>query len=212
MKEQPEELPILMSAPMVRATLEDRKGQTRRIVQHVPPGTERFEQDRLNPREWWPRKGALNVGPPIRCPYGARGTVLWVRETWAPRDNLALRELDRRHVFYRADDETHYATDGKWRPGIHMPRWACRLRLRVKDVRIERLQEITEADARAEGLPLPEPMKARINGKVGEVTFMEARVAFVYLWNAINGDREPWDRDPFVFVVSFERIKESASS
>lgn len=172
------EKPILFSAPMVRAILEGKKNQTRRL----------FNTDYCVPL----------TGEILRWPYGHPGDRLWVRETWrhqaSPHTVTSCR--------YRADEtpeNDHY----QWRPSIFMPRWASRITLEVTGVRVERLQEISEADALAEGFPLPGgPM--RVNGKLGTGVFFDPLMAFRAYWHELNAKRCPWESNPWVWVVTFE--------
>lgn len=122
-------------------------------------------------------------------PYGSPGDFLWVRETWAaPRRN---------EVVYRADDDLWEPM--RWRPSIHMPAWASRLFLRVEAVRVERLCDITEADAEAElGWRTP-------RGAQGQTVRPGPRDAFRALWSTINGPKS-WDANPWVWVVTFARV------
>lgn len=186
---------ILFSAPMVRAILDGRKTQTRRVI----------------PDEWWrcldpddedDRAQALTM-----CPYGAPGDRLWVRETWAWSGDTTVPEderVARGDVWFRADPErTNPAI--KWHPSIHMPRWASRITLEVTAVRVERLQAITEEDARAEGHS-SEPNPACVNGEPGHVWYFDPRTWFAHLWNAINSKRAPWASNPWVWMVGFRRL------
>jgi hypothetical protein len=222
------ERPILFSAPMVRALLEGRKTQTRRIVKPQPQeGVGEIYVGVYAPAIE-DADGELQPGPDVfgaydedgewgcRCPYGEPGDRLWVRETWAPSIRDPDSDMDHRtgdncDAVHRATDDKaewdHYASrpDGsgfditkvkpKWRPGIHMPKWACRLTLRVTLVRVERLQSITEEDARDEG--------ARSN----EVLDWTHRDEFARLWDQLNGERAAWASDPWVWVVGFERVE-----
>lgn len=198
---------ILFSAPMVRALLAGTKTQTRRLVrdQSVPGRTlTGFRQHHGREHGYEPRT----------CPYGARGDRLWVRETWRITDDIAGRDV----MEYRAGG-TRMVVDGPaiahgehqitsvavpWRPSIFMPRWASRITLRVTAVRVERLQDISEDDAKAEGVVAGEPMPALVNGKRGEVRAFTHRDQYALLWNAINGKRAPWASNPWVWVVMFE--------
>jgi hypothetical protein len=165
----------------------------------------------------YPDEGSFH----FRCPYGAPGDRLWVRETWA----LAHLSVDCEGVcddveeftgrliaanrdgywapIYAADadDINNHPSDRlvkRYRPSIHMPRWASRLTLEVVSVRVERLQDITEADAEAEGL-------AR-NEDFDRGPYANAREEFAQLWNSINGKRAPWVSNPWVWVITFKPL------
>jgi hypothetical protein len=219
------ERPILFSAPMVRALLDGTKTQTRRLVKPQP-----FE---WQPNAWsWP--GQFTVEPPHTwrvawrgreseymhryCPYGQPGDQLWVRETFA----LEWPDVD------RPDDEEefrrwvkpHYAaTDPKpdlvnsvterplgWRPSIFMPRWASRIQLEATGVRVERLQDISEDDARAEGVEAHDDDGVTYYGPLNH-GHASARVAFSVLWDSLNAERGPWASNPWVWCISFKRVK-----
>ena len=214
--------PILFSGPMVRAILAGRKTVTRRIVDGV------VESGGTYSKEAWER------GEMPRCPYGEPGDRLWLRETWryhgwtedgapwikyAADDSTRLVERipdewsDRlADIWADLSDDANMAIDGraadrKWRPSIFLPRWASRITLEVVGVRVERLQEITENDARAEGV---NPSDAHIVIKDGDRQHdMERthRGAFACLWDGINGDRAPWASNPWVWRVEFRRVQ-----
>ena len=152
---EPRLRPILFSAPMVLALLAGRKTQTRRI--RKTPREPSLRSTRAS-REAW---------DPNRCPYGVPGDRLWVKETWAPHadEEETFRNVEAAHrgvggisepghvrpaLFYRADGGDPYVA--RWRPSIHMPRWASRLTLEVTEVRVQRLQEISDLDVLAEGV------------------------------------------------------------
>lgn len=172
------ENPILFSGEMVKAILERQKTQTRRIMKPQPD----FSQVRFNGRKW-----EMYLGYPVghgapKCPYGEPRSRLWVRETFC------YESIVNRRVVYKADGFIPWNNsemNGVWRPSIHMPRWASRITLTIKDTRFEPLQSITEADAIAEGF---------------------ACVAdFSRLWDGINAKRGyPWESNPFVWVIEFE--------
>lgn len=148
---------ILFSADMVRALLDGRKTQTRRIV----------NVSRIKPSRWTSETiGRIAVdGAGFRaktttyniwsnlfvCPYGVAGDRLWVRETFALHDRS-----EPPIVYYRADDTAKYESDGRWKPSIFMPRKFSRITLEIIGVRVERVQDISEGDAVAEGMPRPE--------------------------------------------------------
>jgi hypothetical protein len=187
------ERPILFSAPMVRAILAGTKTQTRRVVK--PAHKAWIEMPVTHQLGEWDKR-------PL--PYGKPGDRLWVRETWqAVSGNDRARHImthprpDRGWLEYAATpraDEPAY----KWRPSIHMPRWASRITLEVTGVRVERLQDISEADAMAEGVhySLLEKIQA------GQDRW--ARHAYKKLWETINGS-DSWDLNPWVWVVEFKR-------
>ena len=202
------ERPILFSSEMVRAIIDGRKTQTRRVVKPQPA-----------------------AGLP--CPYGAPGDRLWVRETFASfrAEGQPVTPRDARYVVLRdgaqvyADGKTYpplaaYAAGAfdaiKWRPSIHMPRWASRITLEVVSVRVERVQSITEEDARAEGVDwaAPHPYGERWDDdredprEVGYSTGGSfARDNFRRLWDSINGKRASWASNPWVWAVEFRRVK-----
>ena len=183
------ERPIIFSAEMVLAILAGRKTQTRRKMK--PAKVKR-------PKRWLIDDAAVNG---LVCPYGAPGDTLWVRETWA------------RHasgVDYAADfAAVSRPQAGPWRPSIHMPRWASRITLRITDVRVERLQDISEDDAVAEGVALeryvPVSDSAGKHGS-GEAEPTDPVAEYRDLWNHINGP-DAWEANPWVWVISFERVK-----
>jgi hypothetical protein len=200
--------PILFSAEMVQALLDGRKTQTRRKVKLTADGHAQAPSKYLR---WYPTDpGALQA-----CRYGQPGDLLWVRETWGavwPADEpVPLRQCE---IEYRADlppgctdnpgewpaDEGNGPEVPKWRPSIHMPRWASRITLEVKGVRVERLQDISEDDARAEGVKPLDYAAHHVAAGCG------ARIAFEQIWNSINGPGA-WEANPWVWVVSFERVK-----
>ena len=194
------ERPILFSAPMVRAILAGTKTQTRRVAKHPLAQNLSYIVD-IGKGWFGDEEGEVQ----IRCPYGQPGDRLWVREKWqAVSGNDRARHImthprpDRGWLEYAATpraDEPAY----KWRPSIHMPRWASRITLEVTGVRVERLQDISEADAMAEGVhySLLEKIQA------GQDRW--ARHAYKKLWETINGS-DSWDLNPWVWVVEFKRV------
>ncbi|AZE73171.1 Phage protein [Pseudomonas synxantha] len=227
------ERPILFSAPMVRAILEGRKTVTRRAV----------KGSGLNfLADFTPEYVALPENH--FCPYGNPGDRLWVRETWycdhfevlrgpyLKPDDLDIREaIDDGTLVYAADGLTPYEADQPiWKPSIHMPRWASRILLEITDVRVERLQDISEDQAKAEGCFFTDygqqcghsgtgwkdvgicPARAGHQQRAGwawDKTTSHAeclgspRWAFANLWNSTGGD---WDANPWVWCVEFRRV------
>lgn len=206
------ERPILFRGPMVRAILEGRKTQTRRLVKW--PETPEPDYDTWVD-DGWPyfhrtnRIGAYDEIP-LDCPYGQPGDRLWVRENCF-LDKQIIPALGRRRVFF-ADSKDMRFDDGeagqspcalpldcmklnvslKQVPSIHMPRWASRITLEVVNVRVERLQEISCADAAAEGFESPRSILQNI----GE---------FKASWDSHNKAPHDWASNPWVWVVDFKR-------
>lgn len=208
------ERPILFSAPMVRAIQAGTKTQTRRVVKLTGAGRVKAQG---SPRNW-------HIDDPeavLACPYGQPGDRLWVRETFVverqvehdqPPPHADGRPIQRcddfggmqwRQPHYRATDPTPELAyeDGsgepecRWKPSIHMPHWASRITLEIVSVRVERLKDISEPDARSEGC---EPAWF---GK----RFAGYSTAFAQLWESINGAGS-WDANPWVWVVEFRKL------
>lgn len=195
--------PILFSAPMVRALLDRTKTQTRRIIKPQPTGAGAAHgvADKQACQLHYEQLYGVT-----KCPYGNPGDFLWVRETLrADHDTsdavtLAKYDADGAAVLYpgpekdeNGDDDyggscAHWQGGRDVRPSIHMHRWASRLTLEITDVRVERLQEISPADAHAEGfaLDIPNPW-----------------ACFRYLWKGINGE-DSWNANPWVWALTFK--------
>lgn len=201
------ERPILFSGAMVRALLAGTKTQTRRIAKPVrhpdlgnvySPGALVLEHE--------PQHVIDRV-----CPYGQPGDRLWVRETWAYGIHaLNSRNAEREGPWvYGADSAAEQGRlCDRWRPSIHMHREASRITLELTDVRVERLQVISEADARAEGTtPIPDPCDhVRLAcSDIGCSGPQPYRVGFRSLWEQINGP-DSWDANPWVWVIEFKRL------
>lgn len=218
------ERPILFSAPMVRAILEGRKTQTRRIVKprHEPDGVygcdpwigmqRLYKPDEAPPPgsvPWW-NLGGIN-GAEQRCPHGQPGDRLWVREAWnwcyaAAKDASGKGAEDRELIDYAADG--HPSVFGfKWRPSIHMPRWASRILLEIVAVRVERLQDISEEDALAEGVYADAACNGMFTADGNTYTTKQdgAAGAYAELWESINGPSS-WAANPWVWVVEFKKV------
>lgn len=208
------ELPFVCRDHDVRAILEGRKTMTRRIVKPKPLWVGDpyipFKTPDANP------KGIIN------CPFGQPGDRLWVRETWAQATDF---DYPRNHFFYRATyiNGGPYDDVKKWRPSIHMPRWASRITLEIVSIRVERLQEISEEDAIAEGIKTEigivdircyggDPVEIKgtryffDSPKCDEYGYEDPVSAYAALWESINGPGS-WDANPWVWVVEFKRIE-----
>lgn len=204
------ERPILFSAPMVRAILSGQKTQTRRAVKPQPyidtMGNFCWNGGNFGQGFDGPLVQAIASPIPssktgrVLCPYGKPGDRLWVRETFQ-------RFSDDGEIMYRADpaslqamNELKYdeCQEARWRPSIHMPRWASRILLEVVSVRVERLQEISKEDLAAEGI------QELIDGGIDhDGTPLDT---YCTLWESINGAGS-WDKNPWVWVVEFKRIE-----
>jgi hypothetical protein len=215
------EHPILFSGPMVRALLDSSKTQTRRIVKSQPPAdvspilVSRYHPTVID------RRGDEQPGEEIfgahsddgewgcKCPFGQPGDRLWVRETFlyvgpgSGSDLPSYREE-------RANPENHMAANCwfrasrpdetlVWTPSIHMPRWASRITLEITGVRVERLQDISEADAEAEGVDF-----LRRVPDADET--LSARDLFWCLWDSLAAPASDWAANPWVWVVDFKRV------
>lgn len=208
------ERPILFSTPMVQALLEGRKTQTRRVVKY--PAEEYLLAGLLT--DYSVRfipEPAFNHLPYkyVKCPYGKPGDLLWVRESFCFnrfdwKDLLARGS--KAGISFKADQLSKNKLL-KWKPSIHMPKAAARIWLRVTEVRVERLQEITEADAKAEGVENImgthySPAYANYSETANDCPyFINPRHSFNSLWQSIHGP-ESWQANPWVWVVSFEVV------
>jgi hypothetical protein len=184
------ERPILFSGPMVRAILAGTKTQTRRVVKLL----EGFEPSGST-MHWPHAQKRAGVTVPLKCPYGQPGDRLWVRETWAP---VFKRVPHSNGCLYRADDDGRQinprSMDGKWKPSIHMPRWASRITLEITGVRVERLQDISGQDVIAEGIEVD---------ILGNAPLTLAIDRYRRLWDSLNAEHAPWASNPWVWVVEF---------
>jgi hypothetical protein len=184
MADQIKERPILFNGEMVRAILEGRKTQTRRVVKGQA-------LDWLESAGFTPEYTSLPENG--LCPYGQPGDRLWVRETWAR--GYVAQGCAEFFVYPVCDNRTDYS--GPWKPSIHMPRAACRILLEVTGVRVERLQDISEADAEAEGVDFLRQMPD------ADET-LSAKELYQCLWDSIHNS---WAANPWVWVIEFTRIE-----
>lgn len=213
------ERPILFSGEMVRAILEDRKTNTRRCDELLDV----IEGGQPPPMlEWFGKRfgfiGRLPDGSTVfsPCRYGGPGDRLWVRETFfidhyefypdgpLPKERPAV--VYDSHLLYRADGSCceqlgECQCEGKgarWRPSIYMPRWASRITLEILSVRVERLRDISEADALAEGIDDGWLVRNKLSN--------DRLLGFQFLWDGINGEKHPWASNPWVWVIKFRRL------
>ena len=209
-------IPILFSTPMVQAIIEGRKMMTRRVMKEAinasgcwrPTLIKESHIDGIPRYEL--RSGTQYILPWFKCPYGQVGDVLWVRETftrvsWA--DGTTARKV---HTHYKADNDL--IGEHKWRPSLFMPKAACRIFLEITEIRVERLNDISERDAINEGI--------KGTSFVGNAPFLfkdyfykypfndncPPKFSFQTLWQSING-KDSWEANPWVWVISFKRIE-----
>lgn len=212
---------------MVQAILEGRKSQTRRIVkipyaEHVHS----FRSDHNDENERWiGMDGNVQISPWAKCPYGQPGDVLYVREShyryghW--NKNGTTKTGKQKWKFIPAtnlpscrfmDDPPNEIEKNSYRkigwykrPGIFLPKELSRIHLKVENVRVERLQDISEDDARSEGVKYDIESGYYFIGD--EIMEQTATDCFIKLWDKINGTRAPWESNPWVWVVEFSRIE-----
>lgn len=226
------ERPVIFNGEMVRAILDGRKTQTRRVMKVQPKQHDHKNYDapwackspnyyNTHEADWACRYCGEGIGMDgrsvYRCPFGQVGDRLWVRETFMGLTGTGIEATTGRFegFTYRADtpagsygDEVRKEYGLKWTPSLHMPRKACRILLEITAVRVERLNDISEEDAKAEGVKpagdmLPDYPDTFLTPK-GD--FAAAKVAFQRLWQSIYGE-ESWAVNPWVWVIEFKRAE-----
>ncbi len=183
---------IIMQAESVRGILDDRKTQTRRLAKPEEFGAQTWDQLPSDLAACWTRNAR-----PRHPRYGEAGDRLWIKEVWqawrqtsVEYDEWEPEEDGERIRDSRIEYRATSTSTGPWRTPLFMPRWASRITLEITDVRVERLQAITEDDARAEGC-----------GRLG--THVDA---YAMIWNEINFKRAPWASNPWVWPLTFRRL------
>ncbi len=223
------EHPIIFSTEMVKAILDGRKTQTRRIIKpqplkYFPEGA--ASNNKPPHHIWWsfiyPTKHGSDTHIYTKCPYGQVGDRLWVRET------LIEYEVD--DIQTRAYYEANLKPAGshwQWRrgklPGMFMPRWAARIFLEITNIRVERVQDISEEDAKVEGCDCSwlifkkdeskhNKRRKQIYDKYGtpvaDTSTANEQSEFAYLWDSLNAKHDyDWDKNPFVWCISFKKVE-----
>lgn len=209
------ERPVIFSGPMVRAILEGRKTQTRRIVKSHPPVDANHDATLSRDGKTFAFGWINDTGLHDRtCPYGVAGDRIWVRETtWRYQGVDSAKG-----IHYAATEEPN--RQSKWfgglTPSIHMPRRASRITLEITKVRVERLQDISEEDAKAEGMTWDDSRK--YNPTNGETVFADrsdwkhnpsdlirGRIGeYAALWDSLYG-KGAWEKNPWVWIIEFNR-------
>jgi len=210
------ERPILFSGEMVKAILEGRKTQTRRVAKiEFNGGTSKHDyvtsiEENVNYKGkciHFYDKNHFYMGS-SNYPYGLPGDRLWVRETWAHDDpdcnNVHCEISD--HIWYKASENKivadSFAGSARWKPSIFMPRWASRITLEIVNIRVERVQDIDMNGMIAEGIHVSYVATARSGILLTELH------AFKTLWDSINAKRGySWESNPWVWVVEFKRAQ-----
>ena len=192
-----------MSGESVRAILNGSKTQTRRVVKPQPiiEGASTFGGDvAMGFYYHWKTYKVSNIQHLVRyCPYGQVGDRLWVREIWDLDIAPILNTKDLETIFYKEQTPLEDWQYFEWKSPFFMPRWASRILLEITDIRVERLQEITEKDAIAEGMSLDTPYSEKYNSY---------RQAFSFLWNTLNLKRGyGWEVNLWVWVIGFKLLK-----
>lgn len=211
------ERPILFNGEMVRAIFDGRKTQTRRVLKCKKPIVKVYDASQLEPDIFMVDHEDIYKCHPqslidhshIKCPFGQTGDRLWVRERFC-------RDVESGGWLYRATERSHVILDdgdgcsaerkdgserSPWKPSIHMTREASRITLEITDVRVQRLQDISDADAKHEGYPAD-------RDAIGGTSKIDAWLWFRSRWQSINGT-ESWDANPWVWVVEFKHLKEA---
>ncbi|MBP8005845.1 MAG: hypothetical protein KAZ18_02970 [Acinetobacter sp.] len=228
------ERPILFSTEMVKAILEGRKTQTRRVMRRQPDAVEYFKRGEEttdtnakyailrcynNPKGFKKCASGWSADAKYKTPFHEFnvGDQLWVRETWQIIGDPATLPCQRHNLIYRADypncvdkryDTIPDISEVKFKPSIHMPRWASRIQLEITNIRVERLNDISDSDAKAEGvLETMYGWKSQSDSyRYGETP----SAAFHILWEEINGS-ESIKANPWVWVVEFKIIQGGAA-
>lgn len=192
---------MIFNGEMVRAILDGRKTQTRRIMKNQPagdyPDTPALIRSAGGGFQWYGHYGESSI---FNCPFGAVGDRIWVQETWAEA-GAGAPDLKLYRADYPEHVPTHYenvppADEIRWTPSIHMPRWASRLTLEITGVRVERLRDLSEDDAKSEGMTPPSG---------GVLPGWEYRINFRDLWMSIYG-ADNWETNPWVWVIEFKVV------
>jgi len=207
----PKERPIIFSAEMVRAILEGRKTQTRRPIKPQPPEGYKDPFYKRDEQRWffrgitpvvvWPIKGLKAPGRP--------GDRLWIKETW--RNNGRCEN----GIQYKADMPEEIVSGFMWKSPIYMPRWASRITLEIMDIRVERIQDITEKDFFAEGSYFYEKEPGFSAWHIGSFSSLVNentwKNAFAQLWDSFGIKKGfGWDMNPWVWVIKFKKLEDAS--
>lgn len=212
--------PILFSTPMVQAILEGRKTQTRRVIKNISEEATFFgieENPELVSIDIEQEEPEIHNGTfalfeenSSKFPYGNIGDILWVRETWNNYNENFYGFPDKEIYLYKANGTDRTCT---WKPSIFMPKDACRIFLEIENIKVERLQEISEEDARAEGIEREWDGIAtwyKDYLKPNEMIKRYAKESFESLWKFING-KQSWEENQWIWVIEFKKIEKPSN-
>lgn len=201
--------PILFSTEMVQAILAGSKTQTRRVLKPQPKEGFTPRIYKGNDEKWYLESRKSNTELEfINWNVPQKGTIIWVRETWSyGSDSLPFiyKSGYPNNIPYHFENIPDISKI-KWKPSIHMPKEAARIFLKIIDVRVERLQDISEYDAICEGIELLESTNLYKDYEDRHNSLNHARISFASLWNSINSELT-WKSNPWVWVIDFERIE-----
>lgn len=204
------ERPIIFSSPMVRSILDGRKTQTRRVVK-LRGG---HEQELIGTRGKFDAAFSEDIDSGVNCPYGLPGDRLWVREKWT-----GTFHLENFHIAYAADGSERFADappgyvlpksalkPDNWVTPLFMPRWSSRITLEITDVRVQRIQEISEQDSLSEGAELDSDGFPLGHPPLDD-GYDTATEWFSDLWDSINAKRGfGWESNPWVWAITFQKV------
>lgn len=200
---------VIFSTPMALAAIEGIKKITRRMrgLEQLNVNPDSYSVAHYVGKLWWVKRN-LQPQELLVCPFGEVGDRIWMRETWA-------KQLNGNFTFKAGKEEGEkpdYTATGRWKPSIHMPRVACRFVAELVEIRLERLQAITEEDAIAEGIhcygtPTPgaSMFKNYMVPACEDIGVMIAEFSFQTLWESIHGE-DSWYVNPWVWVLKFKRV------
>ncbi len=201
--------PIIFSTPMVQAILDGRKSMTRRVIKDKDI-TNNFDIDVDGSVYAYINPETGDSYPPTAIAKYQIGDILWVRETWSRIDDLPYDNYVYRTNYGTTEDDSFPPSMFKWKPSIHMPREAARIFLKVTNVSVERLREISRKDCFLEGITGKPLFDCGEQNRFNDITDEYIPTEFIVLWNSTikkqDIDKYGWDANPWVWVIEFERI------
>jgi hypothetical protein len=204
------ETPLMLKTPLVKATLEGRKTQTRRVMRDQPSENEKFKYYcQLKNGDWgalfeWKTSEGEIFHNHYKCPYGKPGDLLWVKETYTDGGNLTSGV----GYIYKANNyPDDFIKAIKWKPSLFMPKSACRLWLEIESITPERLCDISEEDAIAEGVSRDVWTENGISTNFEPDSELDYIKGFKILWDSINGKTLPWSKNPWLWAIKYKVVE-----